>query len=703
MYRRIVLFCLFNLFLLPFTAQNVSSLLIIQNAGQYPAEVRYVALTDSGSLWLTENALWLTQSASSAPLKITFPGANLHPRLQAFDIRTTLISYYQGKDPAQWHERTPVFGRVQYTGLLPGVDLKMTGQRGQLVLQTSAPLTMEISGGEAAPHSFTLQPGISTPLEQIISPTYERRLSSSKSASDIQPDGSPLLYGTFLGSDGKDDAQAIAADNLGRIYLAGQMLPLPPPLIPAAQPFHAVEAFIARFTPDGSDVEYLTIILGDVEDWGKALAVNDAYEAFFTGETDSANFPTTPGAYDTDENGSFDAFLMKIGADGLIVYSTLLGEADWDTALAVAVDDQGNAYLTGDTWSPDFPTTADAFDDVLDGPRDLFIAKFNPDGSQLLYSTFLGGGNIERGEAIALAAPNVVHITGWTSSADFPTTPNAYDTTYNNAVDAFALQLTLGNSTLTYGTFLGGSGADRGYSLVLDEAGHVFIAGETASINFPATPDAYDTTYAGGPPACDGLPCPDAFAARLSTDGQTLDYATFLGETEWEQANGIQTAPDGNVYLIGEVNSSDFPTSPDAFDDTLSGGRDAFLTVFNSTFANVVYSTFLGGSAYDVGFSLWLGQNGGILIGGSTLSEDFPVTGGAYDTTINGDYDGFAVLLSLPLDPYLTPTPNVTATATPTPTGTLPTPTPSLTPSLTPTPTVTPEPEWDVFIPFVNR
>lgn len=687
MYRRIFLIFLLPLVFLPLAMQRAGSskLLIIQNKGQYPAPIRYLILGGSRPFYLTDRQLWW--NGPDGPAYLTLPGAN--PHLVPSQPRPVNISYYRGADPFQWYTRLPVFGRIRYTDLASGASLDISEQNGQITLQATHALELDIFSGDAAPRTWTLHPGTPTPLEQVLSPTHAGETHPAQATS---PTGSPLLYGTFLGSDGLDQAHAIATDDLGRIYLAGQMLPIPPPPpAPQSAPFHAVEAFLARFTPDGSDVDYLTIILGDVEDWGRAVAVNEQYEAFFTGETDSTNYPTTPGAYDTTLDGSFDIFLTKFDADGEIVYSTLLGKSQWDSAYAVEVDATGHAYIAGDTWSPDFPTTADAFDAEHSGPRDAYVAKFSPDGSELVYSTFLGGDNIERVEAMALPEADVVYLAGWTTSVNFPTTPNAYDTSYNNAIDAFAVQLNLGSDALTYGTFLGGSGEDRAYDLALDEAGNLYLAGLTASSNFPATPGAYDTSYSFN--LCDGLPCPDAFAARLSANGQFLDYATFLGDTAWDQANGVAVDAEGKVYLTGEVNSSNFPTSPDALDPLLSGGRDAFLTVFNSTFNALEYSTFLGGSAFDVGLDLWLGKNGGIFIAGTTLSTDFPVTTGAYDTEINGDYDGFAVLLSLPLFPYLTPTPSpipMTPSSTPTPT-------------LTPTPTSTPVLDPQAFMPIILR
>jgi hypothetical protein len=448
--------------------------------------------------------------------------------------RPTHVSFYRGRDPAQWHEQVPVFRTLRYTDLLPGVDLEITGQNGQILLQATAPLDMEISDGksapDAAPRAMTLQPGHPTPLEPLLNPTLAGQPSPARPTT---PDGAPLLFGTFLGSDGLDQAHAIVTDDLGRIYLTGQMLPIPLQLAPAT-PLHAVESFFARFTADGSAVEYLTIILGDVEDWGKAVVVSSDDEAYFTGETDSSDFPTTAGAYDQEENGSFDAFLVKLDAEGLVAYSTLLGSTQWDTATSVAIDDTGAAYLTGDTWSETFPTPNNALDSTLDGPRDVFVAKISPEGSQLLYSTFLGGENIERAEAMVVSAPDVVTLVGWTTSGDFPTTANAYDPTYNNAVDAFVAQLMLGNSSLTDGTFLGGSGEDRAYALALDADGNAFLAGMTASSNFPATAGAYDTTWAGGPPAM-------AYPARTPSPRASLPMGNrWITPPFWAIRSGIR-------------------------------------------------------------------------------------------------------------------------------------------------------------------
>lgn len=196
MYRRIILFMLFPLFFLPFTLKSApaSRLMIVQNVGQYPSDIRYHTLGGSGSLWLSENALWWT--TTDQILHVSFPGAKAHPSLQPAQPRPTHLSYYRGHEATQWLEGVPVFGRLQYLDLMPGVDLEILEQKGQIVLRASAALEMAISDGDTAPRAFTLQPGQPTPLEQVLGSNSAGGTIPARGAT---PNGSPLLFGTFLG------------------------------------------------------------------------------------------------------------------------------------------------------------------------------------------------------------------------------------------------------------------------------------------------------------------------------------------------------------------------------------------------------------------------------------------------------------------------------------------------------------------------
>jgi hypothetical protein len=214
-----------------------------------------------------------------------------------------------------------------------------------------------------------------------------------------------------------------------------------------------------------------------------------------------------------------------------LLYATFLGGSDEDGGSGIAIDSSGAAYVTGGTWSSSFPTTPGVFDTSSNGGRDAFVVKLNATGSALTYATFLGGSDSEcyyydRCD-IAVDSSGTAYVTGWTDSSDFPTTPGAFDTSYNGNGDAFIVKLNATGSALTYATFLGGSSGDYGNGIAIDSSGAAYVTGYTNSSDFPTTPGAFDTTLGGG--TCYGYPCPDAFVVKLNATGSALTYATCYG------------------------------------------------------------------------------------------------------------------------------------------------------------------------------
>jgi hypothetical protein len=324
-----------------------------------------------------------------------------------------------------------------------------------------------------------------------------------------------------------------------------------------------------------------------------------------------------------------------------LLYSTFLGGGDDDYGRAVAVGSSGVAYVTGTTYSSDFPTTPGVFDTTRNS-SDGFVAKLNAAGSDLIYSTFLGGSHWDSGSDIVVGAAGSVYVTGLTRSSDFPTAPNAFDTTHNGGADAFAVKLNASGSDLVYSTLLGGSGEDAGDSIVVDEDGAAYIAGEAQS-GYPTTAGAFDTTYNGG--------LRDAFVTKLNASGSGLVYSTFLGGSEggfvYEgRDSSIAVDSNGAAYVTGYTGANDFPTTVGAFDTTLDGTADAFVTKLNLAGSDLVYSTYLGGSDYDKGYAIAVDESGAAYIAGVAESDDFPTTDGAYQTTFNGGtYDAFLTKL----------------------------------------------------------
>jgi len=241
--------------------------------------------------------------------------------------------------------------------------------------------------------------------------------------------------------------------------------------------------------------------------------------------------------------------------DPTLIYSTYLGGSSWEEFREIAIDGSGNAYITGNTYSSDFPTTPGAYDTSYNGGSwDAFITKINSAGTDLLYSTYLGGSNDDWGGGIAVDGYGNAYITGMTDSGDFPTTPNAYDTTHNGYTDAFITKIDSTGTNLIYSTYLGGSNSnDWGFEIAIDGSGNAYITGYTYSSDFPTTPSAYDTSYNGG--------YGDAFITKINSTGTNLIYSTYLGGNDSDWGLGLAIDENGAVYVTGWAGSSDFPTT----------------------------------------------------------------------------------------------------------------------------------------------
>jgi hypothetical protein len=245
---------------------------------------------------------------------------------------------------------------------------------------------------------------------------------------------------------------------------------------------------------------------------------------------------------------------------------------------AIAVDAAGNAYLTGSTVDANFPTTPGAFQTTWGGVNDAFVTKLNAAGSALIYSTFLGGGGYDDGLAVAVDTTGNAYLTGDTASANFPTTPGSFQTTFGGVDDAFATKLNANGSALVYSTYLGGSDVELGLGIAVDAAGNAYLTGQTFSNNFPTTPDAFQPTFGGG--------AEDAFVTELNASGSALISSSYLGGNLPDIGNGIAVDAAGNAYLAGYTQSTNFPTTPGAFQTTFGGNiANGFVTQVVARFA----------------------------------------------------------------------------------------------------------------------
>jgi hypothetical protein len=381
--------------------------------------------------------------------------------------------------------------------------------------------------------------------------------------------GTGLVYSTYLGGSGTDYAFSIAVDAAGNAYVAGTTGSSDfPTTVGAFQPkcgggvtgCKGPDIFVTKLDPSGSALSYSTYLGGTGDDRGYAIALDPAGNVYVTGKTTSPDFPTTPGSFQTTLKGPTNVFVTALNPTGSgLVYSTYLGGSASDQANAIAVDASGDAYVAGSTTSTDFPTTPGAFQTSRLGPANAFVTQVNATGNALQYSTYLGGSNTDVAWGIKVDASGNAVAVGQTLSADFPTTPGAFQTTCGGscaANNAFVTEINATGSTLNYSTFLGGSAEQEAFAVALDSAGDAYVTGRSTAKDYPTTPGAFKTTGGVGF---------DATLTELDPTGSRLIYSTYFGGSASDNGLGIDVSSSGNIYVTGRTFSNNFPTTPGAF------------------------------------------------------------------------------------------------------------------------------------------
>lgn len=490
-------------------------------------------------------------------------------------------------------------------------------------------------------------------------------------------------------------------------------------------------------------LNYSTYLGGSDNDKGNQIAIDLDYCAYIIGSTASINFPTVNPYKAIYNGGNRDVFITKLSSLGsFLIYSTYLGGQYDDLGMGIATDLNNCAFITGLTESTNFPTK-NAYQTTFSGTPDWiscgFVSKLASSGSELIYSTYLGGSNYDENNDIAIDSTFCSYVIGATESSDFPT-QNPYQHTLSGGADNFITKFSSSGSSLIYSTYLGGSGLDGGNSITLDSTNSAFVITTTSSFDFP-THNPYQSTHAGG--------LFDICVAKLSPSGSSLIYSTYLGGDSYDYDSGISIDLNNCAYVTGQTASSDFPTI-NAYQPSMGGGSyDIFITKFSSSGSSLVYSTYLGGRDSENIGGIAVDSYNCSYISGDTNSSDFPTynpyqsthAGGLSDmcvakfspsgssliySTYLGGQDAEitgGITIDITNNPYITgctysldfPTQNpfqashnggyldafvskfnlVTPTITTTPTPILtpsPTFTPTSTPTLTPTPTIIPTP-----------
>lgn len=406
------------------------------------------------------------------------------------------------------------------------------------------------------------------PTANAIRPTFGGgNLDGDAFIAKLTPDGSQLVFATYLGGLGNDLATDVAIDGAGSIYVTGGTGSAD---FPTRNPVQAAklgteDAFVAKLDSEGSELLYATYLGGDGADEGEAITVDGGRNAYVTGTTLSANFPTLTPIQATF-GGISDAFVTRLNASGTaVLFSTYLGGTSDDAAEAIAVDSAGAICLTGVTYSSNFPVYL-ARQSTLRGAADAFVTRLNPGGLTFSYSTFLGGSDFDEGTDLVVDSRRIVYVAGTTSSQDFPTA-NAFQQDIGGLDDAFVCKINSIGTTLLYSTFLGGTGVESGNGLAVDASGAIYLTGQTTSDDFPVEPAASSSRTGVS----------DAFVTKIRADGTGLVYSTYFGGGGGEAGTSIAVDAFGGAYVLGNTSSPDFPTHA-PFQAAAGGGFDAFVT-----------------------------------------------------------------------------------------------------------------------------
>lgn len=670
------------------------------NIGQFDPQVKYVARSTGSMIFLTgERAMYVLPFADERVLleesdpsierptarfqavSMLFANANSDITSSADRLQEHRTNYFLGPDESRWRSNVPNYGEVRFENIYDGISAVWYGresgsnQYDLIVAPNADPNQIELrfDGADSVELDETGSLLIKTPagtIRQNRPFTYQSDGNAARVevSSRFMIDGSTvrfelgdydrsrelvidptvtlnnMAFSTIVGSFGDDYANDIAVDSNGCTYITGRTTSISFPTTTGTfdtTSNGSEDAFVAKLNSSGTGLVYSTYIGGTFFDEGRGISVDAAGNVYVTGAASSA-FPTTAGAYDTTFNGGSDVFVSKLNAAGsALIFSTYVGSAAVDYTEDITIDQAGNAYFVGRTSDTivDYPTTSGAFDETFNGFDDAFLTKLNDTGTGLIYSTFLGGSDIDVGLYVEVTAAGEAIVGGTTTdgSTDLQTVAGSYDTTHNGLTDFFVSKLNSTGSAQIFATFIGGPGIDNVGGMAVDPSGAVYVAG-TVSTGFPTTAGVFDTTVAGSNEI--GL-------SRINAAGTSLIYSTFLGGTQGENAYGLAVDRFGIAYLTGSNFGGDYPTTAGAFDTTFNGSNDAVVTVVNQSATALINSTYIGGGGAEFSNAIAIDANGNIYIAGQSAfnATPYPTTVDAYQTFHSGAVDAFVTKL----------------------------------------------------------
>lgn len=606
--------------LVPWTGSQV---LFTENVGQWSEEVRYRADGAGVTVWFTDDGVYSAFYSNQPPrrplpgrdsipggasgpndrqidylmVKTSFVGAEPSLKVGSQGEVASLVHYYIGENPSNWSLNVPAYRSVVLQEVYPGITLSYYGNR------------------QSLEYDFLIAPGADPSVIQL---RYD-------GVESLRIDDSGNLVVTTDWGDIIEKAPVVS-QKVGNIVRD----------IPAAFDLRSDNSF--GFKLEGEYHRDLPLVIdpvlsfctfqgGGSGDAGYGTAIDASGNIYICGATASTDFPDTNAYQGTLAGGTWDAFVVKYSADyDTLLYSSFIGGTDNDYAYGMAVDTSGSPYLVGRTGSLDFPTVSPLM--PADSAADAWVVKLSSDGSSMVYGTYLSGSDNDYGWDIALDASANAYVVGYTLSDDFPTAMPIQGSRAGG-YDVFVSKINSAGTALSYSTYLGGSETDIGQAITVDASNRAHVTGYTFSSDYPKVNQFQDELTLTGHS--------DAFVSKINSLGSALTYSTYLGGTRAEYANDIDVASDGTFYVVGQTYSSNFPVLG-AYQGSLRGYTDIFVTKFTASGASQVYSTYLGGFDWEYGGNIGVDTAGRALVALYTESSDFP-NSDAFQTTIGGGQD----------------------------------------------------------------
>lgn len=626
-----------------FSRLSANKSFFIENKGQWNKDILFLAEANGMHVWITTtDIVFVFYTVQGSPLSPNSLTQNPNERVDSPIIKGNVVkmkigvtdqksfanqeintgtaleqynNYFIGNDQSRWASHVKLFSSVLIKNYVPNVDLNLYYDEGKFRYDLVAHAGLN-------PNNIVLK--------------FEGQ--DSLQFKDFQT----LLIKTSIGDVSHGDLKSYQTIDEEKRAINSEFSKKSESSIG-----FQVKTFDPSYPVIIDPLLFSTYLGGSSIEYGYDVDIDASGYAIIGGITSSPNFPTTSGAFQLSAPGGYDLFVSKFNSiASSLTFSTYIGGWSTDYLNALKVDANGNCYITGYTSTGNYPVTTGAYDVSFNGGSfDAFVTKLNATGTALIYSTYIGGTNLDYATNIDVDASNNAYICGYTMSNTYPTSSGAFQTAFQaGTYDGFVTKINPLGTALVYSTFLGGSSADYCNGIDADAGGFAYITGYTQSANFPRSAGCFQSVLSGGQ---------DAFVTKLNVAGSSLSYSTLLGGNNMDKGSAVAVDGSGLAAVTGSTYSTNFATISGAYQTASSGSGDGFVSKINSAGTALINSTLIGGNSTEEPNRIAIDKNSNILISGYTGSTNFPSSFCAYQTSSAGSYDIFVTAFNPTLSSLL--------------------------------------------------